>query len=72
MWVLCLQAGWNTDLRVVCVGVVFKDSKAAWNIDSMWVVCVGVVFTDSQTAWNIDSMGVVCVGVVFTDRLIVI
>ena len=46
MWVLCLRAGRNADLRVVCVGVVFKDSQAAWNIDSMRVACVGVVFTD--------------------------
>ena len=45
VWVLCLRAGRNTDLRVVCVGVVFKDSQAAWNIDSVRVVCVGVVFT---------------------------
>ena len=42
MWVLCLQAGWNTDLRVVCVGVVFKDREAVWNIDLL-VVCVEAV-----------------------------
>ena len=42
---LCLKTGCSEYRRAGCVGVVFKDSQAAWNIDSVQVVCVGVVFT---------------------------